>query len=109
MTFKQYCMSFIEEKEQILIGEWGWFIDIESNFEPIKTIKYQTFSRHVSILKTIKEYPSIRSMKSMKNLHDMSMIFEMDDVNKHRTNKYVNIVTHTIGLLGVIVCYYFIS
>lgn len=106
MTFKEYCMS-IGVREPNLTNGWGWFVDIEANFEQINTIKYQRSSQHVSIPKTIQEYPSIRSMKSMQNLHDTSMIFEMDDNNKHRTNKYVNIVTHTIGLFGVIVCYYF--
>lgn len=109
MTFREYYMTFVGIRDPYLANGWGWFIDIEANFEPIKVSKYQKPSQHVSIPKTIKEYPSIRSMKSMKNLHDTSMIFEMDDIDepKHRTNKYVNIVTHTIGLVGVIVCYYF--
>ena len=109
MTFREYYMSFIGIRDPHLANGWGWFVDIESNFEPIKVSKYQKPSKNVSILKTIKEYPSIRSMKSMKNLHDTSMIFEMDDIDetKHRTNKYVNIITHTLGLIGVIICYYF--
>lgn len=110
MTFKEYYMSFIGVKDPHLTNGWGWFIDIESNTEPIRKIKpsyYYKPSRHVSVPKTIQEYPSIRSMKSMSNLHDTSMIFEMDDDIKHSTNNcyYSNILTHTIGLIGLVICY----
>ncbi len=109
MTFREYYMTFIGIKDPYLANGWGWFIDIESNSEPIRINRYQKSSQNVSIPKTIPEYPSIRSMKSMKNLHDSSMIFEMDDIDdsKHRTNNYMNMITHTIGLIGVVLCYYF--
>jgi hypothetical protein len=103
MTFKEYCKYFLEIKEPHSTNGWGWFIDIESNSEPIKIYRYQKTSKYVSIPKTIPEYPSIRSMKSMKNLHDTSMIFEMDD---DRTNTNINIITHSIGIMGVLLCYY---
>jgi len=109
MTFREYYMSFIGIRDPHLANGWGWFVDIELNSEPIRIQRYKKSSQFISIPNTIKEYPSIRSMKSMKNLHDTSMIFEMDDIDetKHRTNKYVNIITHTLGLIGVVLCYYF--
>jgi hypothetical protein len=110
MTFKEYCKYFLEIKEPHSTNGWGWFIDIESNSEQIKisSYRYQKTSKYVSIPKTIQEYPSIRSMKSMKNLHDTSMIFEMDDDIKHRTNTNINIMAHSIGIIGVLLCYYLI-
>lgn len=112
MTFKEYYMSFIGIKDPHLANGWGWFVDIELNSEPIRVIKpvyHYKPSKYVSVPKTIQEYSSIRSMKSMRNLHDTSMIFEMDeDYIKHRTNSfsYGNIVTHTIGIIGLVICYF---
>lgn len=111
MTFKDYYMTFIGIKEPYLANGWGWFVDIELNSEPIRvntSNKYKPF-QYISVLKTIHEYPSIRSMKSMKNLHDTSMIFEMDDYDmKHRTNSFNfgNLITHTLGIIGIVVCYF---
>lgn len=112
MTFKEYYMAFIGIRDPHLANGWGWFVDIELNAEPIRMVKpsyHYKPSQYVTVPKTIKEYPSIRSMKSMKNLHDTSMIFEMDDDDmKHRTNNcsYGNIITHTLGLIGLIICYF---
>jgi len=111
ISFREYYMSFIGIRVPYLENGWGWFVDIELNSEPIRIQKYKKPSQYISNPKTIQEYPSIRSMKSMKNLHDTSMIFEMDDVDdsKHRTNRFVNIVTHTFGIIGVILCYYMLK
>lgn len=117
MTFRDYYLAFVELNEPYLANGWGWFVDIELNNEPIKNlpnnnsyIRYKP-SQNISVPKTIQEYPSIRSMKSMRNLHDTSMMFEMDDNdNKHRTNKYFgSIITHSVGLITLIVVYYMTS
>jgi len=107
-TYKEYCMSFIDIKEEDLSNDWGWFVDIELDSEPIQIKRGPKPSQYVSIMKTIPEYPSIHSMKSMLNLHDTSMIFKMDNVdnNKHKTNKGFSVITHTIWLIVVIICYY---
>lgn len=110
MTFKEYYMSFID-KEPYLANGWGWFVDIELDYEPItitKPYNHYKSSHYVSIPKTIKEYPSIRSMKSMKNLHDTSMIFDMDEdlVNNRSNNNCLNILTHTLGFIGLVLCYF---
>lgn len=114
MTIKEYYMTFIEIREPDLANGWGWFIDIELNAEPIRLINssyHYKPSKYVTVPKTIKEYPSIRSMKSMTNLHDTSIIIEMDDDDiKHITNNcsYGNIITHTIGIIGLVMCYFMI-
>jgi len=107
ITFKEYYRAFVGIKDSHLENGWGWFIDIELSAEPkrLKKLNYNKPSQHVTVLKTIKEYPSIRSMKSMSNLQDSSMLFDMDEVDyKHRTNnkKIIRLITHTIGIIGVI-------
>lgn len=112
ISFREYYMSFIGIRDPYLENGWGWFVDIELNSEPIRIQKYKKPSQYISNPKTIQEYPSIRSMKSMKNLHDTSMIFEMDDVDdsKHRTNRFVSIVIDTlVGIIRVILCYYMLK
>lgn len=112
MSFKEYYMGFVGIRDPHLANGWGWFVDIELNAEPIRIMKpvyYSKPSQYITVLKPIKEYPSIRSMKSMKNLHDTSMIFEMDDDDmKHRTNNYNygKIISHTLGVVGIIICYF---
>jgi hypothetical protein len=112
MTFKEYYMSFIGSKDPHLANGWGWFVDIELDSEPVRKIypsSYYNPSKYVSGPKTIQKYPSIRSMKSMQNFHDSSMIFEMDDDdNKHRTNNCnnVNIIIHMLGLILLVICYF---
>jgi len=112
MTFNEYYNSFVCIKESYLTKEWGCFVDIESNNEStIKIHKYYAKpSRYVSIPKTIKEYPSIRSMKSFNNLNDTSMIFEMEEDNsKHRTNNIISLIPHAFGLIGLVLCYFVIA
>lgn len=113
MTFKDYYMAFVGIRDPHLANGWGWFVDIESNSEPLRVMKpvyYYKPSQYVKVSETIKEYPSIRSMKSMRNLHDTSMIFEMDDFDdkKHRTNNngYGNLITHTVGIITLVICYF---
>ncbi len=112
MTFKEYYMTFIGIRDPHLANGWGWFVDIELNSEPIKTTKYKYNrnkpSQYVSIPSTIKEYPSIRSMKSMTNLYDTSMIFDMDyDLEKHITNKLPNIYLHGFCIISLLIIYYY--
>jgi len=104
-TFKEYCMSFINIKDQQLDNEWGWFIDIELNYHP--TV-FKKSSQYVSIPKTIQEYPSIRSMKSINNLYHTSIEFEINK-NKYKPNNLSKIITHTFGLIGIVLCYYITS
>jgi hypothetical protein len=119
MTFNEYFTKFVRTDTNLANG-WGWFVDIELNEEPTRVIhnrfnnsifnknKYRYNIHKISLPSTIKEYPSIRSMKSMTNLNDTSMIFEMDgDYNKkHRTNNYVMACTNIIGIITLALCYY---
>lgn len=99
MSFKNYylCFKKDKDKESNLSNdiEWGWFVDTDVNSKPIlipinktpinKTPINKTRNNfNLSILQTIhEEYEyknsSINSMKSMKNLHYDSMIFQMDN------------------------------
>lgn len=108
MTFKKYCNTTIVPH---LTNGWGWFVDIESNSEQIKHRQNNYFTQNVSMLKTIKEYPSIRSMKSMKNLHDTSLMFQIDeDVDKkYRENNICSImIGHIVGIISLFICFYII-
>lgn len=111
MTFKDYHMRFIGIIDPHLANGWGWFVDIELNAEQIMMKKklYYKPPQCVTVPKTIKEYPSIRSMKSIKNLHEISMTSEINDDNdkKHITNNG-NIIRHTLGLIVITICYFIV-
>ena len=110
ITFKEYYMKFIGTRDPQTTNGWGWFVDIELNSQPIKFIENNGMykqSQNVSIPEIIKEYPSIRSMKSMKNLQHTSQIDE-DDI-KHRTNKICStIIGHSVGIISLFICYFII-
>jgi hypothetical protein len=114
MTFKDYYISFISSKEHSLTNDWGWFVDIEKNSETIKNKYYfkSKFksSRFIAVPQTIKEHGSIRSMKSMDNLQEPELIFEMEEEEyKHRTNKVKFskcIYCNLIGILTIGIIYY---
>lgn len=108
MTFKEYYTNFIKLDIFNKDSEWGWFVDTEANYDIKKSNVYTYYksSKYVNIPKTISEYPSIRSMKSMKNLHESSMIFESDDeANFPQSLIIVNVFTMII----VSCLYYYIK
>ena len=66
---------------------WGWFVDIESNYEQTKRPR-----QYVSVLKTINEYPEMRSIK------------EKGEQGKGKKNNiFINL------LLGLAICYFTIT
>lgn len=118
MTFREYYMSFIEFTDNDLENGWGWFVDIELNFEPAKIIQHKNknknknncLSKYLHIPQTIKEYHSIRSRNSMSNLHESSMIFQMDDDddNKNKTSIANFIYINTICIILMALIFYYI-
>lgn len=109
MSYKQYCMSFIENTNIHFGNGWGLFVDIETG-EDILQHKYNYYkpSNYVSIPETIKEKPSIRSMASMtSNLNDMSMIFDMDEDFEPKTNNMSQLLyTNIFGIIVLaVICY----
>jgi len=104
MTFRDYYMRFICVNDLNLTNEWGWFVDIELNDEPTNPIKmpYYMYNNR-SIPSTIKEYPRIRSIKSLSNLNDTSMIFELDE--DKCINAYNILCTNLIIILMVCIFY----
>ena len=111
MSFNENYMSVIKIRDPYFENSWGWFVDIELNSEPIRIIKspyHYKLSKYISIPKTIKEHPSMCSMKSIKNVKDTSSIFEIDDDIKDTTLNYHyhNIITHTICITGLALFYF---
>ena len=78
-SLQEYYIKVVEIKDPHVGNGWGWFVDLDSisfpKSKPIKIIQnYKSSQIH---LNTIKEYPSIRSMKSMTNLNQ---------INNHKSN-----------------------
>ena len=102
MTLREY---YIKIKEPYFSNEWGWFVDTELISRPTRVINRQ------SVLQPIKECQSIRSMKSIQNLHDLE---ENNIYNNKKQNYYsftnliyTNLIyTNLIGMITfVILCF----
>lgn len=102
MTFKEYFNTFVRSSNVQFSESWGWFIDIEAN-----NIYIKQHSNHISIPQTINEIHSIRSFKSMINLHDETINFKINNIleNKHN-HKYVEYIIHSLGILGIVGVFY---
>ena len=107
-SLQEYYIKVVEIKDPYIGNGWGWFVDLDSNSfpksKPIKIIQnYKSSQIH---LNTIKEYPSIRSMKSMTNLHQMNNQFN----NKINFYKYSNFICiNLIGIITFAIIYYIID
>lgn len=109
ISYKDYYMNYIGTKETNLDNGWGWFIDLELNSEPLKLNTYRKKYTKIIYPKTIKEFPNIRSMKSISNFNDQSMVFEMDEEINHRTNNnLIYCLNYLLRFIGFMVCYYII-
>ena len=109
-TIKDYFVIFGNLKN-ITIGEgWGWFIDIESNYNedpfPFKNKFISHSYNHVCIPLTINETPSMRSFTSMMNLHDETIINKRDEddlENEFKHNyQFLDYIMNSVCILGVI-------
>ena len=134
-SFKNYFMKFTSKELYLTdTDSWGWFVDIDLYNNPFRNSnglldkKYsKIFSKNVEILPTINELPSIRSMKSMKNLADMAFddifvknLYTNDNKNNNKNNKDTNdkdndkdtntnnenTIFNIICVIGVISLYY---
>lgn len=103
MSFKEYYMYFINLDIFNTDNEWGWFVDIESNYDNNKQHLYNYYKplKYSNIQKS----SSIRSMKSMKNLQENSMLFEMDEDNNISQNLLI-LNTFTMVLISCIYYYF---
>jgi hypothetical protein len=118
-SLQEYCIKVVEIKDPYIGNGWGWFVDLDlksiSKSKPIKIIQnYKSSQVHIERLKSIKEYPSIRSMKSMQDLHKMNN--EMNNkINNIRINhmnlyKYSNFICiNLIGIITFTIIYYIID
>lgn len=107
MSFKEY-MKIIGSKENILENGWGFIVDIDLLYEHAKNnnqnissfIKY--VPKYIPVISPIKEYPSIRSMKSMHNL-----MVEEEPINKYKMNNlFAFICVNIIGIITFPIIYY---
>ena len=111
-SLQEYYIKVIEIKDPYIGNGWGWFVDLDSNSfpksKPIKIIQnYKSSQIH---LNTIKEYPSIRSMKSMTNLYQMNNQFNNKFNNKINFYKYSNFICiNLIGIITFAIIYYIID
>ena len=116
-SLQEYYIKVVEIKDSYIGNGWGWFVDLDlktiSKSKPIKIIQNYKSSQN-----TIKEYPSIRSMKSMTNLHQMNnqMNNHMNNqMNNHMNNhknfyKYSNFICiNLIGIITFTIIYYIID
>ncbi len=118
MTFKEYYMKFIGKNDTNLANGWGWFVDIELNSEPVREIQNRTnVHNRYRLFPSLspQQNQSIHSKKSVRNLQDTSMMFEMDEDDKERReDQYKNsrninynmLFTNCIGVIALAVCYY---
>jgi hypothetical protein len=117
MTFNDYYMKFIGKNEANLANGWGWFVDIELNSEPVREIQNRSNKYGLFTSLPTKTNPGIQSKKSVRNLQDISMMFEMDQDNKEGKNdhnknsktdnyNYNQLFTNCMGVLAVAICYY---
>lgn len=103
LSFKEY-IKIISSKEKILENGWGFIVDVDLLYEHAKN-KYMPVN-YLPVTSSIKEYPSIRSMKSMHNL-----MIEEEPINKYNykmNNLFVFISINIIGIITFPIIYYMI-
>ena len=109
-SLQEYYIKVVEIKDPYIGNGWGWFVDLDlkgisiSKSKPIKIIQ-----NYKSSLNTINEYPSIRSMKSMTNLHQMNNEINNQIYLKNHKNlyKYSNFICiNLIGIITFTIIYY---
>lgn len=119
-SLQEYYIKVVEIKDSYIGNGWGWFVDLDlksisnsiSKSKPIKII--QNYKSSQVYINSIKEYPRIRSMKSIQNLHQMNN--EMNNqINNLRINhmnlyKYSNFICiNLIGIITFTIIYYIID
>ena len=107
MSLKEYFISIFETNDTLFTEEWGWFIDIENTQikSPLfKNNKYnKNINKFVFMPSTIHENIGIRSMKSLNNLHDSCLLFEMDEeYEKKNTSNLCSFKVNVCCLICII-------
>ena len=100
-SFNEYYTKSVTLKNITFIDGWGWFIDLESNYQEIFPNKYK--KQTLTHLPTINEMPSLRSFKSMGNL--LKLDEELEKKNKYKYT-YIKWAMHSVCILGVIWVFY---
>lgn len=92
-SLQEYYIKVIEIKDPYIGNGWGWFVDFDLKGLP-KSTPIQIIQNYKSYKK---QYPTIRSTKSIRNLHQLDNKMN----NKMNIYKYSNFIC--INLLGMIV------
>jgi len=84
---------------------WGWFVDPELIYNLNRNKSKNVYgSKHISIPETIKEYPKIRSMKSINNFNEL--IFEPDKKSSANVRSPQINYTNIVGAITLISLFY---
>lgn len=100
MTYKEYCMQIVETIaiDTSSTNDWGWFVDIELNPEPIKN------TQNNSIYKPYQNVSNIYStFRSIKKLQDKYFI------NDRSNNVCFTIISNSIGVIVLFIGYFIIK
>ena len=103
-SLQEYYIKFTEIRDPCLGNEWGWFVDLDLNSLQ-KSRPTQIIQSYKSSLTPIKEYPSIRSMKSITNLHQKN--YKIDKINVYKYTNFICI--NLIGIIMFTMIYYIIE
>lgn len=90
-SYKEYCMCISEIMDPSLTNGWGWFVDTELN-TPIHFIENNDTS-----------YNNFSSIRSMKNLQDISFI---DD---NSNNVCSTIIVNSVGIIVICIGYFILN
>ena len=102
-SFNEYYTNSITLKNITFIDGWGWFIDLESNYQEISPLNTKYKKQTLNHLPTIHEISSLKSFKSMGNL--LKIDEELEKKNKYKYT-YIKWATHSVCILGVIGVFY---
>ena len=113
MSLNVYYEKTKNLKNIIFIDDWGWFIDLESNYYDFE-LSNKTYKPKIQyklyILPTINEISNIKSIKSMQNLHELDFKEKNIKNIKNIKNNVVQInikwIVKSICILGIIGVFY---
>jgi hypothetical protein len=115
-SLQEYCIKVVEITDPYIGNGWGWFVDLDlksiSKSKPIKIIQnYKSSQVHIERLKSIKEYPSIRSMQDLHKMNnEMNNKINNIRINHMNLYKYSNFICiNLIGIITFTIIYYIID
>ena len=93
LSFKEFVLT----NDMNITDDWGWFIDIEKNIDIIRKPRQQ-FIRTPNCNKV----KQMRYTKSLNSFDDL-----LEENGKVDDNNYCSLYNHSLGVVGLIIYYYF--